>query len=222
MEIDQVSVMTATSKLAPSSGTPALSSGKPALPAIPIESAGSIEKARDTEDRLPEAFRSVADGLYRWILLRVGRDRHVAEDLLQQTCHEAARSRSRPDDGDKYEAWLRGIAKNLVRRHWRQSKRRGTHVSIENPGVARQLAEDMESRPLPTDTMIRDEVSEQLLLAVTSLPAAEQRLVFAFYFEGRSQADIAEDLHVTAKSVETKLYRVRNRLREVLKDIERT
>lgn len=189
---------------------------------IPFESAGSIENASVTEDRLPEAFRSIADGLYRWILLRVGRHRHVAEDLLQQTCHEAARSRRRPVDDDKYEAWLRGIAKNLVRRHWRQSKQRGTHVSIENPGVARQLAEDMESRPLPTDTMIRAEIAEQLLLAVTSLPAAEQRLIFAFYFEGRSQGQIAEELHVSAKSVETKLYRVRNRLRAVLKDIERT
>ena len=189
---------------------------------IPFESAGSIENASVTEDRLPEAFRSIADGLYRWILLRVGRHRHVAEDLLQQTCHEAARSRRRPIDDGKYEAWLRGIAKNLVRRHWRQSKRQGTQVSIENPDVARQLADDLESRPLPSDTMIRDEVSEQLLLAVTSLPADEQRLIFAFYFEGRSQAQIAEELHVSAKSVETKLYRVRNRLREVLRDIERT
>ena len=191
---------------------------------IPFESAGSIENASitDTEERLPEAFRSIADGLYRWILLRVGRHRHVAEDLLQQTCHEAARSRRRPVDDDKYEAWLRGIAKNLVRRHWRRSKRRGTQVSIENPDVARQLADDLESRSLPSDTMIRDEVSEQLLLAVTSLPADEQRLIFAFYFEGRSQAQIAEELHVSAKSVETKLYRVRNRLREVLRDIERT
>lgn len=217
-----VTVMTANSKLAPSSGKPALPSGEPAPSVIPIESAGSIDQARETGDRLPEAFRSVADGLYRWILLRVGRDRHVAEDLLQQTCHEAARSRHQPTGGDKYEAWLRGIAKNLVRRHWRQSKQRGTHVSIENPGIARQLAEDMESRPLPTDTLIRAEVAEQLLLAVTSLPAVEQRLIFAFYFEGRSQAQIADELHVSAKSVETKLYRVRNRLREILKNIERT
>ena len=210
-----MSVMTANSELA----VPAI---KPAVPAIPFESAGSIASNRMDEDRLPEAFRSVADGLYRWILLRVRRDQHVAEDLLQQTCHEAADSRNRPVDHAKYEAWLRGIAKNLVRRHWRQSKQRGTHVSIENPGVAQQLAEEMESGPLPTETMIRDEAAEQLLLAVTSLPADEQRLVFAFYFEGRSQGDIAQDLHVTAKSVETKLYRVRNRLREVLKDIERT
>ena len=47
----------------------------------------------------------------------------------------------------------------------------------------------------------REEVSEQLLLAVTSLPADEQRLILAFYFEGRSQAQIAEELHVSAKSV---------------------
>ena len=207
--------MPATSKLAPSSG-------KPALPAMSIESAGSIERACEQEERLPQAFRNVADGLYRWILMRVASDRHAAEDILQQTCHEAARSLRQPIESDKYEAWFRGIAKNLVRRHWRQSKRRGTAVSLENPGVARQLAEDMESRPLPAETMIRDEVGTQLLLAVTSLPESEQRLVFAFYFEGRSQGQIAEELHVSAKSVETKLYRIRNRLREILKDIERS
>ncbi len=189
---------------------------------IPIASAGSIDEPREAEDRLSQAFRNVADGLYRWILLRVGNDHHVAEDLLQQTCHEAARSRVGQVASDKYEPWLRGISKNLVRRHWRRLKRRGTQVCVENPDVARQLADDLESRPLPADMMIRDEVAQQLLLAVTSLPAAEQRLVFAFYFEGRSQADIAEELHASAKSVETKLYRVRNRLRDALKNIERT
>ncbi len=94
-------------------------------------------------------------------------------------------------------------------------------MSIENPYVARQLADDLESRPLPSDTMIRDEVSEQLLLAVTSLPANEQRLIFTFYFEGRSQAQIAEELHVSAKSVETKLYRIRKRLRALLREPEK-
>lgn len=195
--------------------------GKLTVSAISIESAGSIEQAHRHEDRLPQAFRNVADGLYRWILVRVGNDRHAAEDILQQTCHEAAKSLRQPIEHDKYEAWFRGIAKNLVRRHWRQSKRRGTALSLENPAVARQLAEDMESRPLPAETMIRDEVGTQLLLAVTSLPQDEQRLVFAFYFEGRSQDQIAEELHVSAKSVETKLYRIRNRLREILEDIER-
>jgi RNA polymerase sigma-70 factor (ECF subfamily) len=79
----------------------------------------------------------------------------------------------------------------------------------------------MESRPLPDESLIKSEFIEQLLLAVTSLPADVQRLVFAFYFEGRSYAGIAEELGMTAKSVETRLYRARGRLRAILRDIER-
>ena len=67
---------------------------------IPFESAGSIENASITKDRLPEAFSGIADGLYRWILLRVGRHRHVAGDILQKKCHEACRSRRRKVDDD--------------------------------------------------------------------------------------------------------------------------
>ena len=190
--------------------------------AIPIESVVRLEQACEFDDRLLRVFRKISDGLYRWVLVRVGGDRHAAEDLLQQTCHEAARQRRRPTDDDKYEAWFRGIARNLVRRHWRQAKRRGRPISLENATVAAQLADDLDSRPLPPDAMIREESVRQLLLAVTSLPAADQRLVFAFYFENRSQADMADDLQTSVKSIETRLYRVRNRLRAILKDIERT
>ena len=80
----------------------------------------------------------------------------------------------------------------------------------------------MESRPLPPDVVARKELGHQLLLAVTALPASEQQLVFAFYFEGRSQAEIASDLGVTVKSIETRLYRTRQRLRTILRDVERT
>ena len=50
---------------------------------------------------------------------------------------------------------------------------------------------------------------QALILAVTSLTAAERDLVLAFYFDGRSQADIAADYGVSVKSVETRLDRVR-------------
>jgi RNA polymerase sigma-70 factor (ECF subfamily) len=75
---------------------------------------------------------------------------------------------------------------------------------------------------LPEESLARDESVQQLLLAVTSLPADQQRLVFAFYFEERSYAAIADELGVTVKGVETRLYRARARLREVLAGVERS
>lgn len=191
-------------------------------PAISVESIVSYDETDEPHNRLRRVFLKGGDALYRYLLVRVGGDSHVADDLLQQTCHEAARGRRLPDDDTECEAWLRGIARNLLRRHWRQTKRTRGQVPLENAGLARELAADMESQPLPDDSMIRDEAASQLMLAVTSLPAEDQRLIFAFYFEGRSQADIAQETAQSTKSVETRLYRVRHRLRATLRNIERT
>lgn len=193
-----------------------------ANPVIAVESIVSYDETNEPHNRLRRIFLKGGDALYRYILVRVGGDSHLADDLLQQTCHEAARGRRLPDDDNECEAWLRGIARNLLRRHWRQRKRTQGHVPLENAVLAGQLVADMESHPLPADGMIRDEAAGQLMLAVTSLPAEEQRLIFAFYFEGRSQADIAQETAQSAKSVETRLYRVRHRLRAILRNIERT
>ena len=192
-----------------------------ATPMVNVEPMAPSHPACDGRDRLRRVFGQCGDALYRFILVRVNRDRDVADDLLQQTCHEAARHRRMPHDDTECEAWLHGVARNLIRRHWRRSGRRRNAVPLENADVSRQLAEDLESRPLPPDALIQDESVRQLWLAVTSLPSVDQRLVFAFYFEGRSQLDIASELRVTVKSIETRLYRVRSRLRAILRGIER-
>lgn len=194
-------------------------------PSIP-SGAGPARKdgpaSPDRRDQLRRVFSNTGDALYRFILVRVGGERDAADELLQQTCHEAARSSRVPPGDAECEAWLRGVARNLIRRHWRRMKRRNGHVPIEDATLSQHLVESMESQPLPVEALGRAEAAQQLLLAVTSLPAADQQLVFAFYFEGRSQADIAREMGVSAKSVETRLYRVRSRLRAILRDIERT
>ena len=190
-------------------------------PAIGVESIVPYRSTVDRTERLRRVFAAGADGIYRYILVRVGGNRHVADDLLQQTCHEAARGRGLPEADADCEAWFRGIARNLIRRHWRQIGRQKGDVSLDSEHVARQLAADMESHPLPPEALARKETAEQLLAAVTALAADDQRLIFAFYFEGRSQADIAEQVGASTKSVETRLYRARQRLRAALHQPER-
>jgi RNA polymerase sigma-70 factor (ECF subfamily) len=174
-------------------------------------------------DRLRRVFAARSDALYRFIIVRVGGDRAVADDLLQQACYVAVRRSGKvPPDDDTCEAWLRGIARNLIRQYWRKCNGRAKLIRLEDVEQSRRLLEKLESGALPEESLARDESVQQLLLAVTSLPADQQRLVFAFYFEECSYAAIADELGITAKGVETRLYRARARLREVLAGVERS
>lgn len=192
-----------------------------AVAAGDIERVSVPEHSQDQREHLWRVFDAACDGLYRFILIRVGGNRDVADDVVQQTCYLAAKHRSPPTDDDGCEAWLRGIARNLVRNHWRRRKRNKGYLNIQDVEVSRQLAEDMETHPLPPDVVSREESRTQLMLAITELRATDQFLIFAFYFEARSQARIAKELQTTVKSIETRLYRARQRLRTALRDPER-
>lgn len=175
----------------------------------------------DPHERLRRVFSNVADGLYRFILVRVGGHRATAEDLLAEACCVAVQNTNLPEGNAACEAWLFGVARNLVRKHWRRIKQRPGHVSIDDAAGSRQLVEAMESHTLPVDVLTQKESVTRMMAAITSLPATDQRLVFDYYFDGRAQDAIAKELGVTAKSIETKLYRIRGRLRAILRDPER-
>ena len=172
--------------------------------------------AESAQHRLQRVFSGCADGLYRFILVRVGLNRHAADDLIQQACYEAARKRSVPEADADCEAWLFGIARNRIRKHWRSLRRKGVQLASENEGVARELLAAMERGPLPAELLGREEAVTQLMLAVTALPSVDQQVLFAYYFDGRSHQEIAEHSGTSAKSVEMRLYRVRARLRGML------
>ena len=175
----------------------------------------------DCHRTLGRVFENGADALYRFIVLRVGNRSDVADDLLQQACYEAARGRP-PADPEACRAWLWGIARNLVRRYWRRARREAGWLSVEDPGVRDRLVDDMESRPLAVEALIRRESVEQVLAALAALSPSDQDLLFSFYFDGLSQADLAREAGVTEKSVECRLYRARGRLRAMLRHPERS
>lgn len=190
-------------------------------PVVQVASEASLVGRPDPRETLRRAFDTCADALYRFILIRCAGDRHAADDLLQKCCHVAAARKRLPETTQECERFLFGVAKNLLREHARRMRRWARQVAVEDPKIASQLAADMESNPLPSDVLERSEVRQQLLLAMTSLPAGEQQLLFDYYFGDRTQAELAASLGVTVKSVETKLYRARQHLRDRLRGLER-
>ena len=180
------------------------------------EAAGEIAASRAPGVDLREEFVRNSGTLYRFILVRVGGNRDVADELLQECCCEAARSRRLPDQSDAYPGWFAGIAKNLVRRHWRRKRLDGRRYSVNDSDVFAELAARFATEPLPPELLESKELAHGLVSAMQSLRQNDQDLLMAFYFDGRSMPEIAKELALTVKSVEGRLGRARNRLREIL------
>lgn len=164
--------------------------------------------------RLAREFDARAPSLYRFFAVRTG-DAHQADDLMQQLWLNA-RGRITEAEPENVEAWLRVIARNLLRTEWRQRARRPMQVPIADPEHAARLADELVDGELPARELERRETRDQLLLAITALPAAEQELIIGQYFENASQAELAARTGVSERAVEGRLYRARQALRAKL------
>lgn len=185
------------------------------LPALDPDTGVDAEpRARDA-DRMQAAFDRCARSLYRFVLVRVGGDPHLADDILQQTwCQACQHSGGVPPD--EVEFWLRAVARNLIRTHWRRIGRRPRHAPLPDAELAAEIAAQMTTRPVALDTLTRKEVEQQLLLAITELDSDEQELIVEHYFHGCSHEELAGRLRLSARAIEGRLYRARQSLRNRL------
>lgn len=164
-------------------------------------------------------FARCGSAIYRYFAVRTGNDSHLADDLMQQLWVQAGpRAGSLPND--EIEPYLRGIATNLIRLHWRRIRSRPAHIPIADPALASELARRMTNDILPVEILSRRENTDQLLLAVTQLTAEEQSLIIEHYFQGLSQAALASTRGLTERAVEGRLYRARQSLKAALEHLE--
>ena len=181
----------------------------------PITREDVMDKRRDVRAELAEVFADTWKALYRYVVVRVGGDEALADDCMQQTCLEAARSKRVPAR-EELESWLRGVARNVIRRHWRRAKLTPKSIATADRTTSRMIADAIDRGPLPPEWLVQKEVRDQLLLAITELMASEQDVVYRFYFAGESYRQLAEAYGVSIRSIEGRLYRARAELRRKL------
>jgi RNA polymerase sigma factor (sigma-70 family) len=170
-------------------------------------------------DAVQRTFERCSPALCRYFAVRTRQDEHLVDDLMQQLwlrafVHAAEVREPNP------EPWLWRIAQNLLREHRRKQVPHSLDGPAADPALARALAEQFDTENLPDEVLARQEVQDQLLLALTELPSAEQELLVGFYFEGRSQAELGEKLSISERAVEGRLYRARLALRDRLAHLE--
>lgn len=186
------------------------SAASPATECQPA-SEGAFRAVEATFDRCSAA-------LFRFVAVRTG-DTHLAHDIMQQLWLQACRHGAGIPENE-LEYWLRTVARNLVRSHWRARGRRPPHVAMPDPATAATLAEQLVERDIPADLLARREVRDQIKLAITGLSAEDQDLIVGCYFHEQSHAELGERFGLSTRAVEGRLYRARQALRRRLAHLE--
>ncbi len=172
-------------------------------------------RAADGDDRaFGELVRRHKDGLYR-LLRRYTGDPDDAYEAVQEAFVKAWSALARYDPDRPFAAWLRTIAINKARDRGRRTLVRrmlfGTKP-LEETGAA-QLADPA----APADeNLVRRERAQRLDRAIAALPPQLKEPLLLTAFEGLSQQEAGAVLGVSAKTVETRVYRARKILAERL------
>jgi RNA polymerase sigma factor (sigma-70 family) len=135
-----------------------------------------------------------------------------AYDVLQDTFFSAWRALGRYDRDRPFEFWLRRIALNKCRdRNRRETVRR----FIGARGVGDESNEVQDPAPGPSAVMEGNQELQLLERYIAELPRSLMEPLLLTALEGLSQEEAGKLLGVSAKAIETKVYRARVRLNAV-------
>lgn len=160
--------------------------------------------------------------VYQFVHFRIGRDRDLVEDVVQDTFLTALQALESWDGRSGLRGWLVGIAKNKIR----EARRKRAPVPLEDALAEADVEIDailaeVSREPLPDHVLERRETSELVGAALSSLPAEYQRALLDKYVEGRSTADIARATGRSAKAAESLLTRSRSAFARVFELLAR-
>jgi RNA polymerase sigma-70 factor (ECF subfamily) len=174
-----------------------------------------ITRGRAIEDASPglvmdeEAFRSFYERTARglWVYLaRVTGDRHLADDLLQETYYRFLRAASTHESEAHRRNSLYCIATNLARDARRRSLARAP-FSLPSS--------DVEHVPSGYDSGTADRAAD-LTRAMSRLKPRERMMLWLAYAEGASHREIADVLELSPASLKPLLFRARRKLAALL------
>ena len=166
------------------------------------------------------------DPLYQFCFYRVGGDRHLCEEVVQETLVRAIGGLAAYEPGragGRIFPWLTGLARNEIRR---VLSMRNNTASLEMLWARmdddlRRIFAELDSRPLEEETLRREETREMVSAAMSQLPPPYRDALEAKYVLGRSVREMARLAGGTEKSIESKLSRARDAFRQTFRALVR-
>jgi len=156
-------------------------------------------------------FRQFQGEVFGWIV-RIVRDRTVAEDLTVETFWRIYRSHARFDPGRSFGAWARRIATNVAIDHLKTGRVFEVELGENLPA---QLHHGSGSDPA-----ILRELRERTQLAFEQLPAKLRVVATLALIEELPSGEIAEALNISTGAVKSRLFRAIRQLRRKLGNLD--
>lgn len=159
------------------------------------------------------AFRSlyeeVRPGLHN-VVRRLCGDDDLAQELVQRAFVRAYESLPELREDLAFAGWMRRIAINLLRDHWRRDQRNADLPEDDDLGALQDPAADPQE--LFEDQQVRGHLEE----ALADLPEMFRIPVVLHYLDDRSVEEVANLLDIPRGTVLSRLSRARGRLRDFL------
>lgn len=163
------------------------------------------------------AWRELYDAAFRplaaYVHWRCGGRTDRAEEIVQETWLTAVR---RIRDYDPHHAaflsWLRGIAANVLRNHFRSMN---GHIAQAQP-----ITNDIPQQGGPEAGVEQREQANRIAQALLALPDHYETVLRAKYVDQMSVAEIAHTRNETSKATESLLTRARQAFREAYLKLE--
>ena len=158
------------------------------------------------EDEVDRMYRETIRPLYAYVSRRVGGDRSLAEDLVQEAWMRALDDWSAKGVPDEPLAWLVRVSRNILVSHFRRIRPQ----QLE-PAALDLTGEDPRLAP-PTP-----ESAALIGWGMAQLRRTHSDILEAFYFDEKSVRQIAEDRSISERAAEGRLHRAREKLKKKLK-----
>ena len=193
--------------------TPAKSIMSQKLLPRPVQDANSIQeltaKMKDGDEAAFSAFyERYCDRLFRYLIVLTRGDEARSRDLLQETMTKVVRSVRGFADERQFWNWLAALARNCFIDALRKARRTLQVVPLlpeDAPTIPSAVAAD-------DDAPLFDALEDCL----AAMGVEERELIEAFYFKEGSHESVARERQTTPKAVESKLARVRQKLRSAI------
>jgi len=149
------------------------------------------------------------DPLFIFVSKRV-KNEADAEDITQETLISALNALPNFKSKSKLFTWLCGIAKHEIADYYRKRKLK-TVLFSKMP-----FLQDWADEALgPQGKYLKDELKEEIKYVLENLSEGYSKILRLKYIEGLSMKAIAKKLSITAKAVESRLYRARKKFKKL-------
>ena len=167
-----------------------------------------IERIRQRDEKGAEELLRHFGPLMRYVIAPILPNAQDQEECLSEAAMLVWEKISLFDpERGSWSAWLTALARNTALNKARQSKR----------SRAEELPPDTISpAPTPEEALLRKERQAALDSALRRLSQRDRMLFYRKYYYLQSTAQIAQELGMTQRAVEGKLYRLKKRLRAML------